>query len=81
MNILTGVFNFESLLAIIIMGIFILLTISSLFRAKTTQEREHYFIAIGIEVLLLYLIIYTMKNFSSKTKKFIGFLDIFDIIT
>lgn len=76
MNLFEGVFNMESIGGILIMIILIIFTTYNLIHAKNIKQREHYMVAIGIELLILYLIIYTMKHFSSKTKSILGIPDI-----
>lgn len=76
MNIFTGVFNLESILGLTIIGVFIILTLRSLMTAKTAKEREQLFVALGVQLLFILIILYAIRHFSPKSKKLIGFLDV-----
>lgn len=80
MGLFEGVFNFNAYLGMFIMLIFIGLTIYSLIHTRSILQKEHLIVAIGIELLLLYFIYYTMTHFSKKTKRVLGGLDVANAI-
>jgi len=78
MNFFELIYNFNTILGIIFLISLVILTINAYEDENAPGKKRHLIISLFIELLLLGLLIYGLRSFSSTSKTVIGVIDVID---
>ena len=70
------IYNAESVLSIIVFTLMIFFSIYLYRHTQDAQEKHQLIISMGVELLVIILLLYGLKSFSSTTKSVVGFVDV-----